>query len=430
MIPFLPHRSARTSLAVLFLLCGGCEQDRSSGLEPGAVSVRDSAGVVIVEHGPLVVEDSMSWTADLDRHVQFGREDGDPDQLFGRVAGFVRLADGRILIGDGMGDRLRVFTPDGQFSETVGRPGEGPGEFTNLLGVRSFRGDSVVVVDFEGGRWSILGPDGRFVRHQYPGVRGWDRPGSSPSLFGFFEDGTALLGVGSRNPWETTEIAVEGGNPVRLETLAYDFVRTDAEGEILGRFGEHNLSRSVRLTVDGRSLSWNGLRPPGVRAVRGERVWFADPQEGEIRAYRDDGTLERIVRVRLPEAAASPVDVVQARRTGADDEMARAFERLIRATPLPDRLPAFDGLAVDPSGHLWVRPYPTGSAEEDGGVRWYIFDPEGVFVRALRLPPVFHARSVFSSAPPPLVLGDDWILARHVGSLGVETVRLVPVRKD
>lgn len=435
MIPSLPHRSAWAALAVLFSLCVGCERDRSSGLEPGAVSVRDSAGVVVVEHGPLLVEDSTSWIADVDREIRFGREHGEPDELFGRLAGFVRLSDGRVLVGDGMGDRLRMFAPDGRFTETVGRPGEGPGEFANLVGVRSFRGDSVVVVDFEGGRWSILGPDGRFVRHQYPAVRGWDRPGSSPSLYGFFEDGTALLGIGSRSPWETTEIAVDGGNPVRLETLAFDFVRTDSEGEILGRFGEHNLSRSVRLTVDGRALSWDGLRSQGIRAVRGERVWFADPEHGEIRVYRDDGTLERIVRVRLPEAAASPADVIQARleasRRSPGDEPDRAFERVMRATPLPDRLPAFGGLAVDPSGYLWIHPHSTGPGEADGGVRWYVFNPEGVFVRALRLPSVFRAGRFFvSSAPPTLVLGDDWILARHVGPLGVETVRMVPLLKD
>ena len=76
---------------------------------------------------------------------------------------------------------------------------------------------SVVVVDFERGRWSVLGPEGRFVRHQFPTVRGWDRPGSSPILLGFFADGTAL----------------DAGTPVRLETLDADFVRADAEGEIL-----------------------------------------------------------------------------------------------------------------------------------------------------------------------------------------------------
>ena len=432
MTPSLPHRSAWPPLAVLFLVCGGCQPDYPSDIGPD-VSVRDSAGVVIVEHGTLVVEDSTSWSAELDREVQFGREDGDPDELFGRVAGFVRLSDGRVLVGDGMGDRIRVFAPDGRLTETVGRSGEGPGEFTNLVGVRSFRGDSVVVVDFEGLRWSVLGPNGRFVRHQYPEVAGWNRPGSSPVLFGFFEDGTGLLGLG--NPLESTEIAVADGNPVRLETLAADFVRVDGEGEILARFGLHNLLRSVRLRVAGRAFSWDGLRPPGIRAVRGERAWFADPEHGEIRVYRDDGSLERIVRVRLPEAAASPTDGTEERIEGirrrTDDESSRAFERLVRATPLPDRLPAFGGLAVDPSGHMWIHPYPLEPGEEDGGVRWYIFDPEGIFLRSLRLPAAFHANlGNLPSAPPALVLGDSWILARHVGALGVETVRMIPLRKD
>lgn len=181
MTPYLRRRRPWAAFGALVVFGWGCEQDSSTGSGPGAVTVRDSAGVVIVEHGPLVVEDSTSWYADHDREVVIGREHGDPQELFGRLAGFVRLGDGRIIVGDGIGPHLRVFAPDGMFSETVGRAGSGPGEFINLSGVRAFRGDSVVVVDFEGGRWSVLGPDSRFVRHQFPTVRGWDRPGRAQS---------------------------------------------------------------------------------------------------------------------------------------------------------------------------------------------------------------------------------------------------------
>jgi hypothetical protein len=233
-------------------------------------------------------------------------------------------------------------------------------------------------------------------------------------------------------PWDFTEIAVHGGNPVTLEILSAEFVRADAEGEILGRFGTHNLSRSVRMIVDGVGVSWDGLRHQGLRAVQGSRVWFGEPLAGEIRVFRGDGTLERIVRVTLPEAGASPAEVMRARteagRATPGDAPARAFERAAGATPLPERLPAFGGLAVDPSGHLWLRPYLTAGLED--GVLWYVFDPEGVFTRVVRLPSSFQTHGPFPSMPPALVVGDDYILARHRGALGVETIRLLPLRKE
>ncbi len=421
------------SLLLALIVAPGCAGEPGSDGEPvpGAVLVLDSAGVVIVEHGPLVVEDSTSWVAGFDRAVTIGREEGDPDALIGRVAGFVPLPGGRFMVGDGIGPRVRIFGPDGAFLETVGRPGPGPGEFLNLVGVRAFRGDSVLVMDFEGGRWSILGPDGRFVRHQWPTVAGWDRPGSSPSLQGIFADGTALLAMG--RPWEFTEIAVDRGSPINLEILTAEFVRADAEGRILGRFGDHNFSRSVSMVVDGPRMVWDGLRHQGLRAVQGSRVWFGEPMDGEVRVYASDGTLERIIRVTLPGADGPPAEVMRrraeaGRANAPDDRRGQAFERFAGVTPLPDRLPAFGSLAVDPSGHLWLGPYATDPVEPL--VPWYVFDPEGVFTRVVHLPRGFLTQGPFPSAPPALVLGYDHVLARARGELGVETIQRIPLQKD
>src|SRR5687767_13361969 len=53
-----------------------------------------------------------------------------PEQyLFGSVSSVATDALDRIYVADMMSSEIRVFSPQGEFLQTVGRPGQGPGEF-------------------------------------------------------------------------------------------------------------------------------------------------------------------------------------------------------------------------------------------------------------------------------------------------------------
>ena len=57
-----------------------------------------------------------------------------PD-LFGAIYSFDVDAWGRIFVLDDQAQEVRIFDPDGTFVRTVGKKGEGPGEFTSAVSV-------------------------------------------------------------------------------------------------------------------------------------------------------------------------------------------------------------------------------------------------------------------------------------------------------
>ena len=139
----------------------GCTRPQS---EPGAATVRDSSGIVIVENGPFAQADSTEWFADTSNIVRFGEMDGEEPYVFGRIVGLTRLANGNIAVGDALANQVRFFDSSGRFLHAVGRGGSGPGEYINFYRLLPFRGDSLIVVDYEGLRNNVLDSNGKYVR--------------------------------------------------------------------------------------------------------------------------------------------------------------------------------------------------------------------------------------------------------------------------
>jgi 6-bladed beta-propeller len=163
----------RTAASMLLaMIAAACGSDQDRGLrDPASVpmthpTVRDSAGVVIVEHTSLAGGDSTSWRialSDTTRIGLFGITPEGDERYLARDVGAARLADGRVAVADQLAYSVRIFEADGSFSEAVGRRGEGPGEFVSLGGLFRIGGDSLLAVD-QGPRWTLLDPFGNFVQ--------------------------------------------------------------------------------------------------------------------------------------------------------------------------------------------------------------------------------------------------------------------------
>jgi hypothetical protein len=68
-----------------------------------------------------------------ERFSVIGKQDtGEPHDLFGTVESVKIDAEGRVYVLDSSIQAIRVFSLDGTYVQTVGAPGGGPGEFTNL----------------------------------------------------------------------------------------------------------------------------------------------------------------------------------------------------------------------------------------------------------------------------------------------------------
>src|SRR5688500_13820215 len=116
-------------------------------IPPGAVhgqTVRDSAGIRIIENrGPLWTA-SNAWRFSPTPLVQIGAVEGDSTLLLNQTRNATRLSDGRIVVAQT--SELRIFSPSGRYLQTIGRRGQGPGEFQfGISGVVALAGDSIAV---------------------------------------------------------------------------------------------------------------------------------------------------------------------------------------------------------------------------------------------------------------------------------------------
>ncbi|MEX2285321.1 MAG: 6-bladed beta-propeller [Gemmatimonadota bacterium] len=319
--------------------------------------------------------------------VQIGMLEGPDEYVIGQLAGTLLLPGDSILIADATAHELRVFDPSGKFARKVGRKGDGPGEFTWLTAVHVYAGDSIVVLDHEGGRANVLGRDFGYARRFRPRLLETRArpPMTSHDLIGFFSDGRALV---------SDFLNVCG--PRRTDGFCEDsvaFYRTNEDGSTEARLGSFVYSREESVEVrSGPSTGWSEPHPQPMRTLHDNRFYYGDAKRFEIQVFGANGELERRIRVAgiapryqkkdvwappSPAAAANP----RLKGTLAALEAARA-----KAT-MPDTFPSFSDLLVDQAGNIWVREYVPQMHLRKVRPRWYVFDPEGRLRWSLRSTP-------------------------------------------
>ncbi len=127
---------------------------------PSPASVTDSAEVRIVTTlpGDLVYAELAA-----DPSLSIGEFTGPEELLFGRIASARRDAAGNVVVADGQAYEIRIFDEDGRHLRSLGREGEGSGEFESLQGAWPVTGGSIVTTDILQDRITLFGAEGTAV---------------------------------------------------------------------------------------------------------------------------------------------------------------------------------------------------------------------------------------------------------------------------
>lgn len=386
-------------------LLTACGQEASSG---PVVSVRDSAGIVIVDNSGSLADDAGGWSVATEPELVIGTGGDDPHHQLFQVAGATRLSDGRIVVGNGGSQEIRIFDSGGSFLATYGGSGEGPEEFSRLQLMGSIAGDTLVIVDPALRRISLLHPDDGFG----PQARITDDVAGYVLPQGLFSDGTILT----------------GGAPIRHgpqeEGLGRDFTSyrsCNLDGSLATDFGEFPGQEFFFRHRQGPSGPRGTATPipfgkiPMVAAAP-NRLFFGSGDEWEVKAYHPDGRLERLIRLDRPRVPVTDADVERLIEWMVDtytssEEAAQRLRQGTRELPVAELRPPFGALEADLLGYLWVEEHRLPGDE----VREYtIFDPEGRLTGAITLP----------EGLAPFEIGADYLLGLNRDELGVEYVHL------
>jgi hypothetical protein len=403
-------------LPLLLLLCLVACTDEPTPGSP-AHTVRDSAGIEIVESARPAWQPEEAWTVDPEPETSIGTVDGDPAKQFNRVTGMAPLANGGLVVGQlGPPPIVRWFDSDGEIVHAAGGEGEGPGEFAHVLKVEAAAGDTILVWDPRLRRISAFSPEGEFLAS-----RQWDPEALIfPGVLRLGKDGFAVY-----------RRVIDGGEPVpgrtykeSLEIVVDPDATRPGERTVIGPFA-HAEYRA--FTVETASGSTVAMRPAYLGAtasvaVGDSSIYVGEGVDWEYHRFGYDGRLERIVRRAGSARPVTPevVDVaLEASLADVPDEAARLRERRRwEEASLPDSLPITTDAHLDPAGNLWVRHYSLRFATQ-GPSRWSVFSPNGVWLGTVDTPDRLWVRGFL----------DDAVYGVYFDELGVEHVRLHRIRK-
>jgi len=378
----------------------GCSGD--SPPDPATYHQTDSDGVTIVLSTRPNWPETGGWQLAAEPTLRIGEVEGAAEYLFSRVADTRMIHDTVILVADGRSNELRFFDTSGRFLYSVGREGEGPGEFEYLFGLPNCYGDSIVAADISD-RLSIFTNSGEFVRV----VQAYSSPLRQISPYQFACGGEGLTVV---NGWGSAMTdpedrffrsfshvyigSVDGGAQVDLgEFIASERWGTQSGGVITGS-RPHPFGRQTRL------------------AVAEGKVYVGTSESHEVRVYDPDGVLQRLIRwegddLTLNSDVADEYFEFEIQRAppGARPGMRREFGDMT----LPGTRPAYSELMVDAVGNLWVWEF---DPMRDATQRWLVFGREGVWLGRVTFPPRHTVTEIL----------DDKVVAVATDDLGVETV--------
>lgn len=269
------------------------------------------------------------------------------------VAGDLHVhPDGRLLVTDVLNHAVQLFGPDGAHLGTLGRQGQGPGEFMLPTGLQTL-GDSILVVDEGNRRIQVFTSRGEYVESRtWPG--GFRAPVVGPQ--GSLVHPT--LGMDS--------------------TLA---VTRHPNGEERARIGTPlgAVSRQVRMTemkdqIENGEIPAIFLNTATPLIDDEDAVWLLISAAARIERYSPAG--DRVLTVDLdePEFAGALRDFVLRNREAGPN---RVFPlQYLRAAEIV-------------GGNLWVLLAST----QENGARIIVVSPTGEIVEQIRFPEVNGASS-------------------------------------
>jgi hypothetical protein len=320
----------------------------------------------------------------------------------------MRLPDGRYVVANSGASDVRYYDAEGLHLATVGRQGEGPGEFRSVNSLIRGPADSLIVYDNQARRFSMISPEAAFVRD-----------------FRFAEaDGVSMV-IGRTPSGEYVSLPTGiRGSPGELPN---GLVRSDqvvtlhsAEGAIIDTIGTFpGPERVINVQQQGGQIvSVSVAAPPFARTptfvLSNGALWVATEDGPEFARYALDGTLQLLLRTgREPVPVTSEhVNAIIERRLESAPPQAHAGIRTgYESMPRAELIPPYSRIMTDSAGNLWVEDYENPLVAPG---RWTVYAEDGGILARIVLPERFR----------PFDIGDDWILGRELDDLDVEHLRV------
>lgn len=414
------HSALRTDLAKNLTLCVGlsvafaaCNPPERS--DATAFSRQDSLGILIVQNAAYPQAPHSDWSISQSPTIAID-DTGSNAAPLATIRGPRLFSDGSFVFGEAKSRELRFFDARGVHLRTVGRTGQGPGEFAYLDAVFNCAGDTVITWDVSQRRISKWSRGGAFLTSALVARR---PPGAGGAIKGVSGSCRDLL-------WDAQPPLSKHPARWRLpRTLVWQAMQDTVFRTILSYEG----LEAEEIISDG--MTQTGPVPfaaDPVFAVIGNSVALGLGGKPEYRVYADDGKLLRIVR--WPQVAVPVVDSVRAlltnnrelhKKLNPDDAK---YITSIDAHSRMNMLPYYDAMVTGGDGRVWLRNYRLYDVAiradlDKSAERWAVFDSSGKFEATAVMQPGFQLTAA----------ANDLVIGTFTDLLGQLSVRVYDIVK-
>jgi len=321
-------------------------------------------GTPVKEYGPIPLDERDENAVQLIDDLVIGGDSSDPDTIFYQPTGVVASADGNIFVGDYGNNHIRMFDRDGKYLKTLGKEGQGPGEFASLAGI-TIAGDKLVVNDPLNRRFSVWTLDGEHVADHAPTSRV-----SATSMQGL-SDGSIVSMFTERTP---------EGDASRV------LVRRTIEGEEVSRLLQFALPPSAPISLADipafAQTAIDQFNDPRIIMTVGSRgiVYVSPVHEYQVLALSEAGDTLWALRVLWPRPP-----YPETAKQSFLDVITRQFEAEVAVDDFdwPEHSSGLSTFSTDGAGRLYVFPQVAYEGEEPPEIRPVdVYSPAGDLLAA------------------------------------------------
>jgi len=349
------------TIAIFFFFTANCTKTKIAEKAEWKGEIEDENGVKVVKNPAEPVYGEI--LLDLEEDLSIGREDDD-NYMFYRVRKIDVDDQGNIYVLEGGNCRLQKFDLTGQYLQTIGKKGQGPGEFESPSRLFLDEENNIYVSEYR--KIHIFNSKGEFV--------------NSILLSNFTTDFSI-----------TPDKSIFGVASIRTEEKSNRcIVKMDPKGKIIKNIAQFAAYRPVQRKGTGDSITTFSISHqynPALyfsRSVNNKHL-YAHSSEYSLFQVNLEGNLELIIKKEEPQHLISQKEKNKIYESFS--ELAERWPKGVvkEAVQFPSHRPFFNKIATDERGRIYVRRVKS-AIDESEEVEFDIFSKEGYYLYKTKLP--------------------------------------------